>query len=382
MKLLTVFDDNEPIDNVLPALTLDVDEVFYLFHHFHGKTLYYITKILKKYKPDLKVRFVRVFSDNRDIDRIINHHDDLIIDVGGSKYLSLVLFEKALSTQNIIIYYDNQENNIKSYRDHSVLATEVFKLTIEDSLNLGGGEIVRNLHITPGKNDRETANAVKGIITDTASRYSAFISYVQSVNKIIGYDHSNQTRFQLKDAEVSELKKSSMYEACVKNNLFYLKDNTLEYLNTRIVDMFEVSGSFLENYLYLTLEESGLFDEVMMSVVVDFSSRENTSQQIICELDALVIRDNHLSFISCKSNKVDTSALNEIKLHSLMFGNVLSSACLCTLDNLDKKSPSVYAKAKELQVAIIDQTSFVNQTIVEDTLSVVEKRFEYEKLPN
>ena len=144
--------------------------------------------------------------------------------------------------------------------------------------------------------------------------------------------------------------------------------------------MINASGTFLESYLYYTLLDSKLFDDVVMSSVIDFSSKKNR-YQVVCEIDCMIIKDNRLLFVSCKSNKVETPSLNEIKMHNYTFGNKLSNSVLCTLDDLNIKSPSIYAKAKELEVAVIDTTSFVNKTVAKDFLSIIEGTYQFEKLP-
>ncbi len=380
-KLVTVLDDAEPIDNVLPALSMDVDEVFYLYHNdMPLKTCDAIEIVIGRYKPRMRVHFRCLKNDREEIAEILKQHPDAIIDVGGAKYLSLVLFEMVLNRDNLVIYYDNQENRIKSYRTHTVIVEDVFRLSIRDCLNLGGGEILRHLHSSTSINDERTINAVKGIVNDTFDNYNQFISFVNRINKLCPSNGS--LHHHLMNAELEDIERNPMYELCIRNNLFRVENNELTFLNRQVMEMFGVSGSFLENYLYIVLKQSGLFDEVLMSVVIDFSTRRDNRIQIICEIDALVIRNNHLVFVSCKSNKADTGAINEIKLHSLMFGNALSSACLCTLDDLNVKSPSVYAKAKELEVAIIDQTSFLRECLVEEFVSIMNKSYQYERLPD
>ena len=63
-----------------------------------------------------------------------------------------------------------------------------------------------------------------------------------------------------------------------------------------------------------------------------------------------------------------------------MFGNKLSNPVLCTLDDINTKSPSVYGKAKELGVAIIDKTAFENHNIAEEFKEIIEEVYEYESL--
>ena len=87
--------------------------------------------------------------------------------------------------------------------------------------------------------------------------------------------------------------------------------------------MISVAGAFLENYLYLKLDESGLFDDIKMSAVIDFSD-DKYAYPVRCEIDCLIIKDNRLLFVSCKSSKADATTLNEIYVHNHRFGNALS----------------------------------------------------------
>ena len=90
-KLLTVYDDKEPLNNVISELSLDVDEVFYVYHHEVSRTSFNnITKVIRNHK-DLKLHFIQLEDDLNQLNELID--DNTIVDVGGAKYLSLLLFE-------------------------------------------------------------------------------------------------------------------------------------------------------------------------------------------------------------------------------------------------------------------------------------------------
>ena len=71
-KLVTVLDDAEPIDNVLPALSMDVDEVFYLYHDdMPLKTCDAIEIVIGRYKPRMRVHFRCLKNDREEIGEIL-----------------------------------------------------------------------------------------------------------------------------------------------------------------------------------------------------------------------------------------------------------------------------------------------------------------------
>ena len=377
-KLITVYDDKEPLNNVITALTIDIDEVFFAYHHEIERTSFInIEKVIKKYK-DIEITFLKLIDDQDQIRAILDRNPNLIVDVGAAKYLSLVLFEQAIAKDNMIVYYDDETNQIKTYRDHRILYEDVFRLKIEDIITLRGGVIKSQMH-HPIK-DVETGKLLVEAVDKGVNRYSCFISYVTKINSIINSRYSADGKTFKLDQDLCQKLKTDEGYRYVKD-LLEIGEDYISFINKETKDIFTVSGSFLENYIYEKLSESNNFDDVIMSVVIDFSG-ENYKQQVRCEIDCLIVKNNHLLFTSCKSNKVETSDLNEIYVHNNMFGNALSHPVLCTLDDLNIKSPSIYAKAKELKVAIIDKTSFNEQTIAQQFLDIIENKYAYEKLPD
>ena len=126
-KLVTVLDNNDPLNNVISELSLDVTDIFYIYHHHIDKAvLNNIDKVIKKYKK-VKTHFLQLKDDGKEILKILKSDKKVIADVGGAKYLSLLLFELAYKNGNQLIYYDDEENVIKDYISHKVYKSKVFK---------------------------------------------------------------------------------------------------------------------------------------------------------------------------------------------------------------------------------------------------------------
>ncbi len=377
-KLLTVYDDQEPLNNVVSALTLNAEEIFFVYHHEVSRnTFANIEKVIHKYLTDTQIHFIQLNDDEKQLNEILDQNPDSVIDVGAARYLSLLLFEMANRRQNPIIYYDDEENVIKDYRTHSVLYKDVFRLKIEDVLKLRGGEIKSFMHHSA--TDNRTKETIVDLVENNIDNYAAFIRFLTKLNSVINNSRqSGSTRFILDQEAIQKIKTDYCYKK--KSDLFEIRDNYLIFKTRKLQEMVCVSGAFLENYLYIILSESGYFDDVLMSAEIDFSD-DKYIQPVRCEIDCMVMRNNRLLFVSCKSSKADTGDLNEIYVHNSMFGNALSVPVLCVGEELDRKYPSIYAKSEELGIYIIDKSSFTDKHVLDVFLEILDGTYRYDPLP-
>lgn len=374
-RLVTVYDDKEPLNNVISALSLNVDEVFYVYHHKVSKKYFEnIEKVIKKYKKT-KIRFIELIEDEKEIKRLIKDKDNTIVDVGGAKYLSLLLFDLAQKNGNKIIYYDDEENVLKSFKNHNVLKKKVFQLQIEDVLKLRGGVIKSYMHHSA--NDHVTRKIILDLVERNLDNYAAFIRYITKLNSILNgsNNHSGRT-YNLSEDRIRNIKTDACYKKVA--GLFEIVENKLTFKTNKLRELVMVSGAFLENYLYIKLNASKKFDDVKMSAVIDFSD-DKYKQPVRCEIDCLIIKNNKTLFVSCKSSKADTEALNEIYVHNSMFGNALSQPVLCLAEEMNIKYPSIYAKAEELGIYIVDKSSF-RRGIVSSFEHILNDTYKYDEL--
>ena len=373
-KLLTVYDDKEPLNNVINEISLDVDEVFYVYHHEVPRTSFNnITKVIRRHK-NIGLHFVQLEDDERQLNELID--ENTIVDVGGAKYLSLVLFDMCEKYNNQIIYYDVEENRIKDYRSHKVLDVEVVKLNIEDALRLRGGEIVSQLH--HNVKEKENKETITKLVETNLDDYSSFIKYMTLVNsKMSDNNYLGNYEYAINKRDHDELLTGNVFNNI--DQLFRLADDRICFINRSIRDIVMVSGTFLENYLYIKLNEPGYFDDIKMSVIIDFSD-EKYSHPVRCEIDCLVIKDNQLLFCSCKSSKATTDDLNEIFVHNRMFGNSRSKAVMFVGEELDRRYPSIYAKSIELGIYVVDKSSLLNKGAAAIFMEICEGTYKYDQL--
>lgn len=372
-KLIKTFDETNNFNNVIIPLSLEVKEIVYIYHHSideNNKNI--VLKIINKYK-DIKVSFIKV--DEESIKEIVDENS--VVDVSVSKYISLVLTELAFKDNLNIIYFDIEERKIKEYKTHKVLCEKLFKFNIEDIITLGNGRIIDHLH-RPTTNN-ETKELIYNVIK-VDRNYSKFISYMNSVNQLISNFNNEDNTYYLNESVINKITSSSYYTKYFSTlNLFKIEGNKLIFFNDDIKRIFTASGSLLEDYIYNKLIDSNLFDDVSMSVKIEFNTKEY-KYPVTCELDGLVLKDNTLLFVSVKSNKVDASALNEIKVHNIRFGNNYSKSVICVNSDLNVDSPSIYSKAMELGIYVIDDPYFKQDKIADKFLSIINNTYVYDKI--
>ena len=373
-RLLTVYDDKEPLNNVISELSLDVDEVFYVYHHEVPRASFNnIAKVIKAHK-DIDLYFVQLKDDLKQLNELIN--ENTIVDVGGAKYLSLLLFEICNKKENQIVYYDDEENCIKDYRSHKVLDIETISLNIEDILRLRGGEIISQLH--HNVTEKENKDIITRMVESNLHDYSSFIKYMTLVNnKMSDSNYLGNNEYAINKKDYEELVRENRFNNI--DELFELKQDRICFKNRKIREIVIVSGTFLENYLFIKLNEINYFDDIKMSVIIDFAD-EKYSHPVRCEIDCLIIKDNQLLFTSCKSSKASTDDLNEIYVHNKMFGNCRSKPVIFVGEELDRRYPSIYAKGRELGIYIVDRSAFDDNDIAEEFVKITEDTYRYDEI--
>ena len=109
-------------------------------------------------------------------------------------------------------------------------------------------------------------------------------------------------------------------------------------------------GSVLELYVYKACLDSGLFDDVRTSAVVDWEG-DARANAVTNELDVMCTRGVTPVFISCKTCDVKTEALNELAILRDRFGGKIARAAIVTAE---QGGTAMRNRAAELGISVID----------------------------
>ena len=110
------------------------------------------------------------------------------------------------------------------------------------------------------------------------------------------------------------------------------------------------AGSVLELYTYKQCLDSGLFDDVRISAVVDWDDSRG-HDAVTNELDVVASRGICPVFISCKTCSVSTEAINELAVLRDRFGGKMACAAIVSTE---KCSAAARHRAGELNISVIE----------------------------
>ena len=109
-------------------------------------------------------------------------------------------------------------------------------------------------------------------------------------------------------------------------------------------------GSVLELYVYKACLDTGLFQDVRTSAVVDWEGNDSANP-VTNELDVMCTRGVTPVFISCKTCDVKTEALNELAVLRDRFGGRIARAAIVTAE---RGGAAMRNRASELGITVID----------------------------
>lgn len=109
-------------------------------------------------------------------------------------------------------------------------------------------------------------------------------------------------------------------------------------------------GSVLELYTYKACLDTGLFQDVITSAIVDWEASEKENA-VTNELDVMCTKGVTPVFISCKTCDVKTEALNELAVLRDRFGGQIAKAAIVTAE---RGGTAMRNRASELGIMVID----------------------------
>lgn len=128
-------------------------------------------------------------------------------------------------------------------------------------------------------------------------------------------------------------------------------------------------GSVLELYVYKKCNDTGLFNDVVTSAVVDWEGdfqRDNVTN----EIDVMAMQGIIPVFISCKTCDVSTEALNELAILRDRFGGEMAKAAIVTAQRCRNVTRH---RASELNISVIDLDDLKTGKISDNLKSLMKK---------
>lgn len=115
-------------------------------------------------------------------------------------------------------------------------------------------------------------------------------------------------------------------------------------------------GSVLELFMYQTCRDTGIFNDVVSSAIVDWDGTIG-HESVSNEIDVVAARGVVPLFVSCKACEVKTEALNELAILADRFGGKGAKAVIATTEPCNAAARH---RAAQLGIAVIDREELEN----------------------
>lgn len=385
--------DEEPIFNILAVSALKPRNVVFL----GGKLMRReqqnrIIRWLEAGNLPVKPYFFtidanRIPSFLKKMEEAFQQFPNGIVDITGGSSPMLFAAGAFCREQGIpVIVYEKEKSrflNVQNCPQADSFPGEVH-FHAEDFLILAGGSFPRCGHVS-GKgitaDMEQKIRAVWQIYLDHLSEWNQHVQYLQAVSggeenktlrvnapmEIRGADGKKRRCFpsilrKLEEADViqgMEIKKSRVY--------FSYKTH---FLRSCLCDI----GVWLELYLYIVARESGYFDDVQVSVVIDWEGEEHKGQGTINEVDLILTRGPTPVFISCKTGTPNTQALNELQVLTERYGGYWARGVLATMSRLAQVNPAVYRRAADMGIYVLQYEDLTDGRLAERLKRIADMR--------
>ncbi len=370
MKTLIELWDERPIENVLAAEMFRPEEIIYVCppeiaadHAWRAS----LSQYFRRRGCDAKLTFRSVSLLNaleirRALKRILKEYEDCAIDISGGTDAALFAAGAAAGTTCSVFTYSHKRNTFFEIQNapyaRSLECT--VKLDVASCFLMAGGQLL------PGREDNRVLRDKLPEIDRLFDCFSRFrtvwakqIKYIQRISDagdpslLACGSPTEKVDNGMATAD------PALFAALQENGLISDLAMTADRVAFRLAD--EVTrfwlrdvGSVLELYVWKTCRETGVFDDVVLSAVVNWRGEDRKGTGVTNEIDVMAVRGVQPMFISCKTSEIKTEALNELAILRDRFGGEDSRAMIVTSAGATRASDPMRKRAAELGIEVVD----------------------------
>lgn len=378
MQTLIELYDERPLENVLGVEMFRPEKVIYicpeavasdqtihnkLRHFFRHRGMKVELVFLRASVYDAEA-MLRVFR------KTLTQYPDASLDITGGT--DAVLFASGLlSAENDlpVFTYSRRRNRFYNIRNADFAMNVLCNITfsVEDCFLMAGGTM------RPGRVDNgilfrymEDIEPFFHVYLKHRKKWSKIVTYLQRVSPSTPEgDFSLEVagRYSVKGERAAFI---SAPEEALRDleEIGFLSDLEIRenesvsfrFRDTQIRTWLRDVGSVLELYVYKVCLDTGLFDDVITSAVVDWEGTGG-HDAVTNELDVMCTRGIIPVFISCKTADARTEALNELAVLRDRFGGNIAKAAIVTAE---RGGTAMRNRASELGIDVIDLSDLAN----------------------
>ncbi len=370
--------DEEPIYNVLALTQFKPKNVVYIGTRKmkNKRVKNSIISFIREISLDTKCFFystdmLNINSVIAELNNILDTYGDCAIDLTGGNEVALVAIGMLAKEREIPLFrYDRYAycyRNIYACPMAEDIPSEP-KLNVRANLALAGGMMKSHGHVALDALTKDVSDDIFRVWTIYKKHHrlwSKVVGYLQQISKNMEGDelHISSRETLYGTERIVAANKEVMGEladAGIIEN--YRLDNgriSFDYKNRLMRSCLCDTGICLELYVYAAALSTGVYDDVQISVVIDWDGNLNAAINTINEIDVMLTRGIVPVFISCKSGTPNVTALNEIKTLAKQFGGEYARPVLVTMANVRNGDRYLMQRARDMGIEIIDREDLI-----------------------
>ena len=369
MRTLIELYDERPLENVLGALMFRPETVVVLCPGavLNGGTFQKVIRNYLSYRGvDTAVELVYADMYNASaivscLTEVTDRHEDCVLDITGGTDNALFAAGVLCATRDVpAITYSRRLNRYFSI-NKAPFGNELpceLHFTAEDCFLMAGGSV------REGRVDNSVLDKYMGFFKPFFDVYmrrrtdwTATVNYMQAVSGAVNGKIclDVDAPLSVKSRRGTNTVKPAILEDF--RRMGFLKDLRVEggrvhfrFRDEQVRFWLRDIGSVLETYVYKLCLDSGAFDDVATSVIVDWEG-EKTAASVSNELDVVVTKGIVPIFISCKTCEIKTEALNELAVLRDRFGAGIARAVIVSTSKCQTVNRH---RAAELGITVFD----------------------------
>ena len=374
MKCLVELYDREQINNIIDILAFCPQEAVFLYDakEVSYSSLLCIEEACRLRLPAIRVYFVEIGAMSleeikKQCKRVIWKHADCCFDItGGDQLHAIGAYLACMDTYTPIFQVDLYHARLRSIAGCKGLESRFSlpHLSMDVLLALHGACVDGHGHPQPDSSLFPQIHAYSRAVFDNVARWKDFCLYLQSASSGYAADETRLSIQQLpKQLVCANQKQLSLdrlfFDLAVECGFLLAVDEqkdtlSFRFANAAVKKYMTDFGTWLELFCYTELVEAGCFDDVRMSVRIDWTKAAHKRAEVTNEIDVTCFWGIHPIFISCKLSEPSSDALQELSVYASYFGGAHSCCVLATLGAPNRLNAHLEGRAEEMGIAIAD----------------------------
>lgn len=403
--LIELYDPAYPVKNILAALIFKPETLVFigLKGKLTDRVQNLIKRLLRRKGIEAELRFIETdLKDGNQVVRLFEQitweYVDCVFEISGGPDLLLALVGHFCALRGVPQLYKDVENKKLIWitsdgerREPLVLP----KLDISDLLLAYGARLERTDHYYPDLGDA-AQEACIGRTCQVFLKYledwphvSVWFQYVcrNAAEGDRAYEcleisekRDGRVNMMLRQFKNMEVFYALQKAGAIHNLAIDSRNITFRFESTEIRRLLTNQGVWLELYTYLSAVKTEGFDDLVMSAVIgwDYENKDNYPQN---EIDVILLKGIKALFISCKTSITKRSPydLYEIKTLCERFGGDMAQAVLVTADKCLNNNHSLYIRAREMGIVILDINTIKKGNLGKELLKIVNGQYRFQE---